>query len=373
MRFHNLKRRFLENFINITTSGKYTEKNEFGLSDYLIRYALMNFIIIIGTFILAAFAIVNYRKEWFFTSYACFYMIIVCLIIFTLARTRIRQIIPSIILVISYCVFCVAITWPGEAEGANFLFIYMVPSVAVMLLGMNIGIMVSVVLLVFISIEMFFPKMTPFDYHFDFSIRMLVNYLLVLSSMIVIETSRKTKDRIVEAQRKTLETLSTTDELTKLHNRRSFWDYIDIVWKQNHRLHLPVAILMIDVDYFKRYNDSMGHLEGDKTLIAIAQCMRNQLRRDTDFIARFGGEEFICLLPYITKPDAVHFAHDLRQSVEKMKIPHPKSDCSQFITISVGVASFLPDDDNSYKLLLDEADKALYTAKQSGRNKVSAS
>jgi len=161
-----------------------------------------------------------------------------------------------------------------------------------------------------------------------------------------------------------------TDELTKLNNRRSFLDYMETIWKQSRRLQLPVSVLMIDVDYFKKYNDSMGHLEGDKALIAIAQCMKNQIKRDTDFVARFGGEEFVCLLPYIEKEDAANFAKELVQSVENMGLPHPMSEHSKYVTVSIGMASTIPDDNNSQTQLLAEADKALYTAKESGRNRV---
>jgi diguanylate cyclase (GGDEF)-like protein len=167
-----------------------------------------------------------------------------------------------------------------------------------------------------------------------------------------------------------LKDLAITDELTKLHNRRSFLEYTDLMWKQNQRLNLPVTMLMIDVDYFKKYNDSLGHLEGDRALVAIAQCLKNKKKRDTDFVARFGGEEFVCLLPFIEKDEALEFAKTLVQSVEDMKIPHPASLHSKYITISVGMASNLPNINNSHTQLLDEADKALYSAKETGRNRV---
>jgi diguanylate cyclase (GGDEF)-like protein len=169
-----------------------------------------------------------------------------------------------------------------------------------------------------------------------------------------------------------LEALSMTDEMTKLNNRRSFLDYFNLIWKQSRRLQLPVNVLMLDVDYFKKYNDSMGHLQGDRVLIAVAQCMKNQIKRDTDFIARFGGEEFVCILPYIEKKDAVNFARELVQSVENMKIYHPMSEISKYVTISAGIASVVPGEKNSQTQLLDEADKALYAAKHAGRNRVVA-
>jgi diguanylate cyclase (GGDEF)-like protein len=167
-----------------------------------------------------------------------------------------------------------------------------------------------------------------------------------------------------------LENLSTTDELTKLNNRRSFLEYINLIWKHNRRLNLPVTILMIDIDYFKKYNDSLGHLEGDKALVAIAKCLKDNIKRETDFVARFGGEEFVCVLPFIENVEAFEFTKTMVQSVEDMKIPHPMNLCSKYLTISVGMASAVPDGDNSHMQLLNEADKALYSAKAAGRNRV---
>jgi diguanylate cyclase (GGDEF)-like protein len=161
-----------------------------------------------------------------------------------------------------------------------------------------------------------------------------------------------------------------TDELTKLNNRRSFLEYMNKIWMLSRRLETPVNVLMIDVDYFKKYNDSMGHLEGDKALIAIAQCMKNHLKREADFVARFGGEEFVCLIPFLEKDDALNLAKNLVQKIEGMGIPHPMSECSKYVTVSIGLASAIPNDHNSQTQLLDKADKALYTAKQSGRNRV---
>ena len=127
---------------------------------------------------------------------------------------------------------------------------------------------------------------------------------------------------------------------------------------------------MIDIGFFKKYNDSLGHLEGDKALIAVAHCLKNNVKRETDFVARFGGEEFVCVLPFIEKDEALGFAKTLVQSVEDMKISHPMGSHSKYVTISAGMAIAVPNDNNSYTQLLDEADKALYSAKESGRNRI---
>jgi diguanylate cyclase (GGDEF)-like protein len=177
-------------------------------------------------------------------------------------------------------------------------------------------------------------------------------------------------NKIITKLNKELESLSVTDELTKIDNRRAFTNYFAMMWNQVTRLHLPINVLMIDIDYFKKYNDSLGHLAGDKALIAVAKCLKKEIQRTTDFVARFGGEEFVCILSYINKVDAEKFAKELVKSIEDMKIPHPNSEHSQYLTISAGLASIVPQNNNTAKQLLDEADKALYEAKQTGRNRV---
>jgi len=206
------EKRLVNLFINIGTSGKYTEKSEFGMSDYLIRYALLNFIIIFGVSILAVFTILNINNERYSTAAACIGMIVVAMVSFILARTTIPQFIPALLLMVFYGLLCILITWTGEAGGSNFLFIYMYPSLTVMLLGMYCGVTISIILLAVVSVEMFVPHLTPFTYNFDFAIRMLVSYILVFSVMIVIEITRKTKDRLIEAQNRHLQELREAAE-----------------------------------------------------------------------------------------------------------------------------------------------------------------
>jgi signal transduction histidine kinase/CheY-like chemotaxis protein/HPt (histidine-containing phosphotransfer) domain-containing protein len=195
-------------FINIGSSGKYTEHSEFGMSDYLIRYVLMNSSIIMGSVVLAAFTVDHYRSERYFEAILCCGMIFMAIVSFVLARTKLAQAVPAALLMISYALLCVLLTWTGEAEGANFLFIYMYPLMTIMLLRMRFGITMSVILGVLISLEMFIPGLAHFNYSFDFSIRMLVNYFLVFAVMVVIESTRRTKDRRIETQNRKLQELT---------------------------------------------------------------------------------------------------------------------------------------------------------------------
>jgi len=206
------EKRLMRLLINIATSGRYKEEGEFSISDYLIRYVLLNSIVFLGSANLALFIVLNIRLRQYFTAAACAGMIVMAMVSFVLARTKIRQIIPATMLMVFYGLLCVMITWTGESDGANFLFIYVYPSLTIMLLGMSCGITLSVLLGVMISLEMFIPDMVPFNYKFDLSLRMLVNYFMVFAVMVVIEITRKAKDWFIENQNHRLQELKEEAE-----------------------------------------------------------------------------------------------------------------------------------------------------------------
>lgn len=158
-----------------------------------------------------------------------------------------------------------------------------------------------------------------------------------------------------------LEELATTDALTGLRNRRKFDTEIDIEWRRAARQNTPLALLMIDADHFKSYNDSFGHQAGDEVLIGIAICISDSVRRAGDCIARYGGEEFAVLLPGCAAADALGVAETIRFKVQQWS-DDPTT------TVSVGVASMTPSAATEWSLLIQAADKALYAAKSNGRN-----
>lgn len=162
--------------------------------------------------------------------------------------------------------------------------------------------------------------------------------------------------------------LSVKDELTGLYNRRHFQTVLQIEWKRAVRFHRSLSLLMVDVDHFKKYNDTFGHLHGDKVLREMANLLRKSIR-EIDTVARFGGEEFIILLPDTDKKGALAVGEKLRKLVESNRFMDSASQSITPITISVGIASY-PDDVREQDDLIDHADIALYDAKDSGRNKV---
>jgi len=168
--------------------------------------------------------------------------------------------------------------------------------------------------------------------------------------------------RRAEAERR-LEELATTDPLTGLTNRRKFDAAIDGEWRRATRHDTPVALLMIDADHFKNFNDGFGHQAGDQMLVGIAVCIADSVRRAGDCAARFGGEEFAVLLPGLSGAAAEAMAETIRQKVEQW------SDAEGGVTVSIGVASLTPKPSQHWGDLVEAADRALYAAKDLGRNR----
>ena len=160
-----------------------------------------------------------------------------------------------------------------------------------------------------------------------------------------------------------------TDELTNLFNRRGFDSRLHLEWNHAKRDQTPLGLLIIDIDFFKKYNDEYGHLQGDEVLKTVAKVLESTLKRSVDFPARWGGEEFAVLLPGTELNGALIVAERIRKNIEKEKISCTNGDITR-ITVSIGVNVCLPKQDISIQNYINEADNALYEAKRTGRNKV---
>ena len=161
---------------------------------------------------------------------------------------------------------------------------------------------------------------------------------------------------------------STQDGLTGIPNRRSFDAAFDQEWNHATRSGKPLALILGDVDHFKRYNDTYGHLRGDECLKAIASAMRHAARRKVDVVARYGGEEFAMLLPDTSSVSALLVGGNVLQGIRALQLPHTGSPTSANLTISLGVCSGVPAPGKTPADLMKVADRALYEAKSKGRN-----
>lgn len=189
------------------------------------------------------------------------------------------------------------------------------------------------------------------------------------------QSERELGQRVAERTRELqvlnsrLETLSLTDPLTGIANRRHFDDVLAKEWTRAQRVGEPLALAVLDVDWFKAYNDHYGHPAGDSCLQQIAQTLAATISRSADLVARYGGEEFVFLAPS-TGPDGAHsMAEKLVRAVEALALPHERSPLGH-VSISVGIASMRYEGDGSAQILLQRADAALYRAKAQGRNRV---
>lgn len=174
----------------------------------------------------------------------------------------------------------------------------------------------------------------------------------------------------LEQHQKHLEELATHDGLTGLNNRRSFDDFLDREWKRSIREKSNMSLIMIDIDYFKKFNDTYGHQAGDDCLKKVSTVLSESLLRPSDLIARYGGEEFVVVLPGTDEEGSVKLAETLRGRVEELRIEHSQSDVGNHVTISLGLVTVIPSSKLSPELIIKKADESLYLAKNEGRNRV---
>jgi diguanylate cyclase (GGDEF)-like protein len=175
-----------------------------------------------------------------------------------------------------------------------------------------------------------------------------------------------------KAKEESLVIQTLTDSLTGISNRRRFDEVLQAEWSRALRSQTPISLLMIDIDFFKFYNDTYGHQAGDDILKKVAKILVGSVKRPGDLAARYGGEEFVVLLPGTDLQNAGVFAEALRQEVEDLHLEHRRSRICPWLTISVGYTSMIPEKEKDPEGLVQLADKALYMAKETGRNRVKA-
>ncbi len=189
----------------------------------------------------------------------------------------------------------------------------------------------------------------------------------LIGFMFDISERKKTEARLIDMQRE-LEALSFKDGLTGVANRRMFDSVMELEWENARRNKWPLALIMVDIDYFKQYNDCYGHIQGDHCLQRVARALASAATRSRDFCARFGGEEFMLVLPETDEISAAKVAERCRNLIFKEQIAHAQSPVSQILTISMGVGAIIPAAGDDISTFIDGVDRRLYRAKLHGRN-----
>jgi len=306
-----------------------------------------------------------------------------------LAQYAIQALVAGVYLCFASVIWNIAVVDPPMAY---FYHLGMIPMQVFALLGLrsNYRAMLSCSVAMLLTYAGFIALLPPPDFPSEIdklAAAMAPFYLLFWTILIVmasylsyiIEAGARTdyiKNRLLalEADRlqylgRRLQQLSTTDSLTGIANRRYVEDQLVDEWRRCARSALPLAVMMIDVDFFKKYNDNYGHQQGDSCLRAIATKMAGFCRRPGDVCARYGGEEFVIVLPETTRERACELADEVCQAIAAMQLPHLESP-HKVATVSIGVAAQVPGAGRDYERLLRDADVALYDAKERGRNQV---
>ena len=187
--------------------------------------------------------------------------------------------------------------------------------------------------------------------------------------MFDITARKKAEDKILQLQRE-LEVLSYRDGLTNVANRRMFDTMYPLEWARSRNSGEPLSLVMIDIDYFKQYNDHYGHLKGDECLRRVAQAMAAGASRERDLCARFGGEEFVLLLPATGEDEARKVAERCRTFLAHQEIEHERSGVGRLVTVSMGIGTIVPAIDDDPDVFIDRIDRRLYQAKSAGRDRV---
>lgn len=169
-----------------------------------------------------------------------------------------------------------------------------------------------------------------------------------------------------------LQNLAARDALTGIANRRSFDGAMTLEWARGQRENQPLSLILADVDFFKRYNDNYGHPQGDECLRRVAGAIASAVFRPADLAARYGGEEFAIIMPNTNAAGAIAVARRVSDRIRELELPHAYSDVADRVTLSIGVATLVPTKDNDAAILIGASDKALYTAKHEGRDRVVA-
>ena len=321
--------------------------------------------------ITAVMSYMNYIQNQYQMMIATTILTFVLLCIFVLSLVVKLKTMIDFMLCVALTMLCMYFTLTGGNDGFAILWSLLLPIATMLFMEIIYGTFIGIFFEVFLIVLFWTPLSnivsTYYTQTFMMRFPMLYTAFFVLSFL---AKYLLTKQEMAERNYiKTIESLSMIDQLTKIPNRRNFEDRLNQEWNRAIRNKEPLSILFTDVDKFKNFNDTYGHLQGDKALQSVANAFSKALKRSVDFVARWGGEEFAVLLPNTAGDQAFAIADKIREQIAVTDIPLDE-DQTVRITISIGINSMTPTLDCSIDDFIRCADDALYNAKHEGRNRV---
>lgn len=279
--------------------------------------------------------------------------------------------IPKILNLIVFFGSMLNFLYTGGIDGFSPYWILLLPVIAFLLYGFKLGSIISMSMFGIIIFMLWTPFYLQLQYVYSssFHIRFPLLYFGIFISTFVSEYMRDSSFKKLRSTNATLDFLSYHDSLTNLENRRSFEQHLDELKNTDDYNNSIITILIIDIDNFKNYNDFYGHLKGDTALFETATILKQIVQQHNGYISRWGGEEFICLLPFTDSAQAKIIADELIITVSSAKIIHEKTPLeNKVLTISIGGSTTLSTQSSNYDEMIAIADQSLYFAKKNGKN-----
>ena len=338
--------------------------------DEKIRKQIMLYILsLLGVFFLITMSILLFSEGFYFYAILnlafCSFLVIIIFLVHTGKNLRFYSIISIIFLQL----FFIFLFHSGAGNQMAFVWYYLFPLVSIFLLGIRLGTFLSLLMIILSFVLNIFSNYIPFFVHIqtDKILRILFSYISIILFSLVFELTRlSTQKKLVETMTE-LNELAVKDSLTGLFNRRYMDEVIASILQQCTRSGQTAGFIMADLDYFKNYNDTYGHQAGDNLLSCFASMLKSIVLRQTDFVFRYGGEEFSIILSSTSSETVMKLAEEIIIRTREMSVPH-KSSPFGIATVSAGAVFTNSPGDIEFSELVRNADKTLYEAKKIGRN-----
>ncbi len=340
------------------------------------RYIVIKFALLCSIFLFSLFIFINFFMHQYKASVIDFISALVAIFAYIYMQNSKNIILTIRIATFNIVIFFLIFAYISQAEHFSLIWTIFVPIFAIITNGKRVGLYFSL---------LFYAILFTLSYHYinvwdsgqwlftDWMRLVLASTVLTLCMYIyeaLLDKAQQDLQRARAKERQRSEDLhlqSITDQLTGLYNRRYYDDMILKLSSLAQRQKLSITFFILDIDYFKSYNDFYGHIKGDEALIKVAKALENHIQRGDDFVFRLGGEEFAGIILSKEKEKTHQWISELTKIIEDLKIEHKASKISEFLTVSIGIATISPQEEN-IDLLYKYADKALYSAKFSGRN-----